>query len=114
MTWSSDTIIYLDSTCHLDSSYRNDNLNMQATNEKHLASDMVESVEHTGSHPFADDDVHWWRQQGLRRLYLLMPFLFLGSTTLGYDGSLLNGLQAMPSWQQCMLEIQRHARDQTH
>ncbi|OBT94961.1 hypothetical protein VE01_07454 [Pseudogymnoascus verrucosus] len=44
-------------------------------------------------------DVHWWQQPNLRNLYLLMPFLFLGSTTLGYDGSLVNGLQTMPSWQ---------------
>lgn len=47
-------------------------------------------------------DVHWWRQPKLRNLYLMMPFLFLGSTTLGYDGSLINGLQTMPSWQECL------------
>lgn len=47
-------------------------------------------------------DVHWWQQPNLRNLYLLMPFLFLGSTTLGYDGSLVNGLQTMPSWQECL------------
>ena len=47
------------------------------------------------------DEVHWWHQPNLRRLYLMMPFLFLGSTTLGYDGSLVNGLQTMPAWQNC-------------
>ena len=46
-------------------------------------------------------DVPWWQQQYLRQLYFMMPFLFLGSTTLGYDGSLLNGLQTMDSWQDC-------------
>jgi hypothetical protein len=65
-------------------------------------SQMVESVDASSGNAFTDDDVHWWKQPGLRRLYLLMPFLFLGSTTLGYDGSLLNGLQAMPTWQECM------------
>ncbi|KAI5196084.1 hypothetical protein E4T38_08670 [Aureobasidium subglaciale] len=29
-----------------------------------------------------------------------MPILFLGATTNGYDGSLLNGLQAMDPWQE--------------
>ena len=42
-----------------------------------------------------------WQQKGLRQLYGLMVFLFLGSTTLGYDGSLLNGLQTMDTWQRC-------------
>ncbi|SPO01047.1 related to hexose transporter protein [Cephalotrichum gorgonifer] len=41
----------------------------------------------------------WWQQTGLRNLYGMMVFLFLGSTTLGYDGSLLNGLQTMNTWQ---------------
>lgn len=36
-----------------------------------------------------------------RRLYFMMPLLFLGPTALSYDGSLLNGLQTMPSWQNC-------------
>lgn len=43
----------------------------------------------------------WYKQPNLRRLYLMLPFLFLGSTTLGYDGSLVNGLQTMPAWQEC-------------
>jgi hypothetical protein len=47
------------------------------------------------------EDVSWWKQRNLRKLYLMLPFLFLGSTTLGYDGSLLNGLQTMDSWQAC-------------
>ncbi|KJX92120.1 hexose transporter like protein [Zymoseptoria brevis] len=42
--------------------------------------------------------VQWWRQNGLRRLYLMLPFLFLGATTNGFDGSLLNGLQTMVPW----------------
>ena len=43
----------------------------------------------------------WHRQPELRKLYMMFPFLFLGSTTLGYDGSLLNGLQTMQAWQEC-------------
>ncbi|KAF2188511.1 general substrate transporter [Zopfia rhizophila CBS 207.26] len=48
-----------------------------------------------------EDERPWYKQPELRKLYLMMPFLFLGSTTLGYDGSLLNGLQTMPAWQSC-------------
>ncbi len=46
-------------------------------------------------------NVPWYKQSELRKLYILMPFLFLGSTTLGYDGSVLNGLQTMDTWQSC-------------
>ena len=45
--------------------------------------------------------VTWWRHRGLRKLYIMMPVLFLGSTINGYDGSLLNGLQTMDPWQNC-------------
>lgn len=46
-------------------------------------------------------EVTWYKHAGLRRLYLMMPILFLGSTINGYDGSLLNGLQTMVPWQDC-------------
>jgi len=49
----------------------------------------------------AEDPRPWYKQPELRKLYLMMPFLFLGSTTLGYDGSLLNGLKTMPAWREC-------------
>jgi hypothetical protein len=58
-------------------------------------------VEFAVGHPDLADSTSWWKQTMLRRLYFMMPLLFLGSTTLGYDGSLLNGLQTMPSWQDC-------------
>jgi len=54
-----------------------------------------------GSIDYAEDPRPWYKQPELRKLYLMMPFLFLGSTTLGYDGSLLNGLQTMPAWKSC-------------
>lgn len=62
---------------------------------------MVEDITDDRRAAMSEDFTHWWKQPGLRQLYLLMPFLFLGSTTLGFDGSLLNGLQAMPSWKDC-------------
>ncbi|CAI6335597.1 unnamed protein product [Periconia digitata] len=57
--------------------------------------------EHVASHGVPSEDARpWYQQPELRKLYLMMPFLFLGSTTLGYDGSLLNGLQTMPAWKE--------------
>ncbi|KAI5240509.1 hypothetical protein E4T42_08352, partial [Aureobasidium subglaciale] len=50
--------------------------------------------------PSHDHQVTWYKDAGLRKLYLMMPILFLGATTNGYDGSLLNGLQAMDPWQE--------------
>jgi hypothetical protein len=48
-------------------------------------------------------EVTWYKHPGLRKLYLMMPILFLGSTINGYDGSLLNGLQTMDPWQKCRI-----------
>ncbi|KAL4799951.1 general substrate transporter [Aspergillus venezuelensis] len=53
---------------------------------------------HKRSVPFEIPKVTWWKHSRLRRLYMMMPILFLGSTINGYDGSLLNGLQTMPPW----------------
>jgi hypothetical protein len=53
--------------------------------------------EHHGT-KFDIPEVTWWKEPGLRHLYLMMPILFLGSTINGYDGSLLNGLQTMEQW----------------
>ncbi|KAB2111700.1 hypothetical protein AG0111_0g357 [Alternaria gaisen] len=61
----------------------------------------VDHREYVDHHGQPEEDMRpWYHQPELRKLYLLMPFLFLGSTTLGYDGSLLNGLQAMPAWKE--------------
>ena len=51
--------------------------------------------------PMEVPQVTWWKHRGLRKLYPMMPILFLGSTINGYDGSLLNGLQTMTPWQDC-------------
>jgi len=68
-------------------------------NEKRVAATMADSE--TLTVPPAASQLGWWNQKYLRQLYFLMPLLFLGSTTLGYDGSVLNGLQTMPTWQDC-------------
>ena len=74
---------------------------MQSESEKSAV--VVTHVEPRVKAPMGSD-VSWWKQPFLRRLYFMMPFLFLGSTTLGYDGSVLNGLQTMTTWQDCMYD----------
>lgn len=68
--------------------------------DKHEVDIIHQEDASTHGHP-KEDDRPWYKQSELRKLYLMMPFLFLGSTTLGYDGSLLNGLQTMPAWKEC-------------
>ena len=69
-------------------------------NEKNYAmATEVDGRQHTGA--LEIPSVTWYKDPGLRKLYIMMPILFLGSTTNGYDGSLLNGLQTLDPWQDC-------------
>lgn len=65
------------------------------------SADIIHSEDATVLGAASEDPRPWYKQPELRKLYFMMPFLFLGSTTLGYDGSLLNGLQTMPAWKEC-------------
>lgn len=71
--------------------------------EKNKAMDRVDQVSHIDDAPPEGNPLPWWKQAELRKLYGLTTILFLGSTTLGFDGSLLNGLQTMEAWRECML-----------
>ncbi|KAL1837584.1 hypothetical protein VTJ49DRAFT_3625 [Mycothermus thermophilus] len=42
----------------------------------------------------------WWKDAGLRRLYLVLPIVILSSSYQGFDGMIMNGLQLLPSWQE--------------
>ncbi|GLI73944.1 hypothetical protein PoHVEF18_002176 [Penicillium ochrochloron] len=42
--------------------------------------------------------VTWWKMKGMRTVYLTLWAAMITSATNGYDGSLMNGLEAMPSW----------------
>ena len=51
----------------------------------------------------AQDTTSWYRRPNLRRLYLcLVPAVLGCEMTSGYDGSILNGLQAVQPWLDCM------------
>ena len=48
------------------------------------------------------DTTPWYKKPNLRFLYLcLIPAALGVEMTTGYDGSVLNGLQAVASWQSC-------------
>ncbi|RFU25482.1 hypothetical protein B7463_g10852, partial [Scytalidium lignicola] len=42
--------------------------------------------------------VTWYKQKGMRGLYVCLMFVVLTSATNGYDGSMMNGLQSLPQW----------------
>ncbi|KAJ5735035.1 uncharacterized protein N7483_000160 [Penicillium malachiteum] len=44
----------------------------------------------------------WWRSSNLRRLNFCVLSLALYSSSSGYDGSLVNGLEALDSWTEFM------------
>ncbi|KAM5354473.1 hypothetical protein ACJ41O_001120 [Fusarium nematophilum] len=46
------------------------------------------------------DTKHWWRHKNLRTLNLLLFFPMLSIFTLGFDGSMMNGLQAVEKWRE--------------
>lgn len=53
-------------------------------------------------HLLAQDKTPWYQKKNLRRLYLCLVPAALGvEMTSGYDGSVLNGLQAVQPWEDC-------------
>ncbi|KAK3395284.1 hexose transporter protein [Podospora didyma] len=42
--------------------------------------------------------VKWWKMKGMRTVYLTLWAAMLTSATNGYDGSLMNGLEAIKAW----------------
>ena len=45
--------------------------------------------------------VTWWREPGMRSLYIWLLFAVLTSATNGFDGSMMNGLQSLTQWKTC-------------
>ncbi|KAJ5511087.1 hypothetical protein LT330_006222 [Penicillium expansum] len=48
------------------------------------------------------DGIPWWKQRHLLRLNLIILSLVLYSSANGYDGSLMNGLEALDQWKTFM------------
>ena len=45
------------------------------------------------------DDLKWYQKPYLVKLNVCLFSLFLFSSANGYDGSMMNGLQALPQWE---------------
>lgn len=59
-------------------------------------------------HLLRQDKVPWYRKKNLRRLYLCLVPAALGvEMTSGYDGSVLNGLQAVEPWESCEFALRK-------
>lgn len=48
------------------------------------------------------DDIPWYKKPELFYLNFCLLSLFLLSSSTGYDGSMIGGLQALPQWQEFM------------
>lgn len=49
--------------------------------------------------------VTWYKDPGLRKLYLLLSTVILVSATNGFDGSMMNGLQTVENWKNCKIAL---------
>jgi hypothetical protein len=59
------------------------------------------------THLQALDTTPWYKKPNLRKLYLTLVPAALGvEMTSGYDGSVLNGLQAVKPWLTCRVSIE--------
>ncbi|EFQ35755.1 hypothetical protein CGRA01v4_01579 [Colletotrichum graminicola] len=61
-----------------------------------------DTVAHQLSSVLPSDGKPWYKQSHLIRLNYTILSLVLLSSAVGYDGSLMNGLQALPKWNQFM------------
>ncbi|WVQ79726.1 hypothetical protein IAT38_001826 [Cryptococcus sp. DSM 104549] len=48
--------------------------------------------------PNAVDHTPWHKNYGIMKLYFLITILYAGNLLNGYDGTIVSGLQALPSW----------------
>ncbi|KAH6611692.1 general substrate transporter [Boeremia exigua] len=49
-----------------------------------------------------ENDLPWYKKPNLRRLIYSSTSMFLLASANGYDGSMMNGLQALPQWENFM------------
>jgi hypothetical protein len=58
--------------------------------------------------------ISWWKEPGMRGLYICLMFAVLTSATNGYDGSMMNGLQALDQWVTCNYYLSNLASSVTY
>ena len=73
---------------------KDDHLDHMNASQLAQASDVIALAER--------DTTPWYKKKNLRTLYLTLVPAALGvEMTSGYDGSVLNGLQAVKAWLEC-------------
>ncbi|KAK8864109.1 hypothetical protein IAR55_001355 [Kwoniella newhampshirensis] len=50
--------------------------------------------------PNASDHLPWYKNKGLRQLNFMLSIVFMSEFLCGYDGTIVGGLQALPSWRE--------------
>lgn len=50
-------------------------------------------------------EVTWWKDPGLRKTYIILMFVVLTSASNGFDGSMVNGLQALEPWRERKIHV---------
>ena len=109
--WSSDILLLLIlELCNLTTlGYRittsHSGFNMGENDDKATSSDVHGAPPDHGTgwdiqQVLPQDGIPWYKKRHLLILNLFMLIPYLSSTTNGYDGSLLNGLQSMGQWQE--------------
>ncbi|PYH96481.1 general substrate transporter [Aspergillus ellipticus CBS 707.79] len=64
-----------------------------------MTQQMKNDTEQNATPTTPSDHEAWWRKPHLLRLNAIIAGLLLYSSTVGYDGSLMNGLQSLEQWQ---------------
>ncbi|KAI8972167.1 hexose transporter [Trametes punicea] len=59
---------------------------------------VVTSGDGQGYTDFIDRSKPWWKNTRIVKLNLCIALLLITSSTNGYDGSMMNGLQSLPQW----------------
>lgn len=85
---------------------------MNDLEKKQSAADQVEDIKEARDvvdvdarlQDLARESPPFYRKRNLTTLYLLMvPGCLVPAITLGFDGAMMNGLQAISTWNECMM-----------
>lgn len=71
---------------------------MSASIDKNQDTYSVENLQDDKAENYLRRDQRWWKTPHLIKLNIAIFLCTLASTNNGYDGSMLNGLQSLPSW----------------
>lgn len=71
-----------------------------------VQSKIQENIDHARADAPHFEEVTWYKEPHLRKLYFLSIFLLVASATTGYDGMMVNTSQQMDKWKEFFPEYQ--------